>query len=59
VGDWVVAFNADGPAGLIDGKAPGARPRLNVDQRDALKVLVEQGPTPPAITQSLARVGFR
>ena len=29
VRDWVVAFNADGPDGLIDGKAPGARPRLN------------------------------
>jgi len=48
VRDWVVAFNADGPAGLIDSKAPGARPRLNADQRDALKVLVEQGPTPAA-----------
>jgi hypothetical protein len=45
VHDWVVALNADGPAGLIDGKAPGARPRLNADQRDALKVLVEQGPS--------------
>ena len=48
VRDWVVAFNADGPDGLIDGKAPGARPRLNADQRDALKALVEQGPTPAA-----------
>ena len=46
VRDWVVAFNADGPDGLIDGKAPGARPRLNADQRDVLKALVEQGPTP-------------
>jgi transposase len=41
-----VAFNADGPDGLIDGKAPGARSRLNADQRDVLKALVEQGPTP-------------
>jgi len=48
VRDWVVAFNADGPDGLIDGKAPGAHPRLNADQRDALKALVEQGPTPAA-----------
>lgn len=46
--DWVVAFNADGPARLIDGKAPGARPRLNADQRDVLMALVEQGPTPAA-----------
>jgi|tagenome__1003787_1003787.scaffolds.fasta_scaffold20594611_2 transposase len=48
VRDWVVAFNAEGPAGLIDGKAPGARPRLNADQRAALKNLVEQGPMPAA-----------
>jgi transposase len=48
VRDWVLAFNADGPDGLIDGKAPGARPRLNADQRDVLKALVEQGPVPAA-----------
>ena len=46
--DWVVAFNADGPVGLIAGKAPGARPRLNADQRAALRALVEDGPTPAA-----------
>jgi transposase len=48
VRDWVVAFNAQGPDGLIDGKAPGARPRLNAAQREALRALVEQGPTPAA-----------
>jgi transposase len=48
VRDWVVAFNAGGPDGLIDRKAPGARPRLNAEQREALQVLVEQGPTPAA-----------
>ena len=48
VRDWVVAFNADGPDGLIDGKAPGARPRLNAEQRDLLKAHLEQGPTPAA-----------
>lgn len=48
VRDWVVAFNADGPDGLIDGKAPGARPRLNADQRETLKAMIEQGPTPAA-----------
>ncbi len=26
VRDWVLAFNADGPGGLIDGKAPGNPP---------------------------------
>nr|WP_050783277.1 helix-turn-helix domain-containing protein [Methylobacterium nodulans] len=46
VRDWVMAFNAQGPDGLIDGKAPGARPRLSADQRAALRALVEQGPTP-------------
>ena len=29
VRDWVVKFNAFGPEGLIDRKAPGQRPRLN------------------------------
>jgi transposase len=48
VRDWVLAFNADGPDGLIGGKAPGARPRLNADLRAALKALVEQGPVPAA-----------
>lgn len=31
--DWVLAFNAEGPAGLIDGKAPGDPAKLNDDQR--------------------------
>ena len=46
--DWVVAFNAQGPGGLIDRKAPGARPRLTEAQRDGLRALVEQGPIPAA-----------
>ena len=29
VRDWVLKFNADGSAGLIDRKAPGQPPRLN------------------------------
>jgi transposase len=44
--DWVLAFNAEGPAGLIDGKAPGNRPRLNPEQRQALMRIVESGPIP-------------
>ena len=48
VRDWVLAFNADGPEGLIGGKAPGARPRLNAEEREALRALVEEGPTPAA-----------
>ena len=48
VRDWVVAFNARGPDGLIGGKAPGARPRLDAERREALRILVEQGPLPAA-----------
>ncbi len=46
VRDWVTRFNENGPAGLVDGKAPGAKPILNDDQRRALKEMVEAGPIP-------------
>lgn len=46
VREWVVAFNAHGPDGLIDGKAPGQRPLLDPEQRAALKRVVETGPNP-------------
>lgn len=46
VRDWVLAFNAEGPAGLIDGKAPGKCPKLNETQRQALARIVESGPDP-------------
>ena len=36
VRDWVLRFNRDGPDGLVDGKAPGGRPRLDANQRAAL-----------------------
>lgn len=42
--DWVLRFNARGPDGLINGKAPGNRPKLNADQRQALAQIVEDGP---------------
>jgi len=44
--DWVVRFNARGPEGLIDGKAPGNSRKLNDPQRQALVEMVERGPTP-------------
>jgi transposase len=44
--DWVVRFNARGPDGLLDGKAPGQRSRLNDAQRRALVETVERGPIP-------------
>ena len=46
VRDWVLRFNARGPKGLLTGRAPGAMPRLKVQQREALQAIVEQGPIP-------------
>jgi transposase len=46
VRDWVVKFNAHGPGGLIDRKAPGPSPRLMPEHRKALADLIEAGPTP-------------
>ena len=46
VRDWVVKFNADGPEGLIDRKAPGQPPRLNDAHRAALAAIIESGPIP-------------
>ena len=43
---WVVAFNAHGPSGLLDGKAPGNRPLLNPAQCEALRRIIEVGPNP-------------
>ena len=48
VRDWVLRFNAAGPDGLVDGKAPGQRPKLNEAQRQALARIVESGPIPAA-----------
>jgi transposase len=44
--DWVLAFNAEGPSGLVDGKAPGNPPLLKDEQRQALMRIVESGPIP-------------
>ena len=46
VRDWVLRFNAEGPEGLIDRKAPGASPKLDAAQRQALAARVERGPIP-------------
>lgn len=46
VRDWVLRFSARGPAGLVNGKAPGNRSKLNDDQRRALSRIVEEGPIP-------------
>jgi transposase len=44
--DWVLAFNREGPAGLVNGKAPGQPSKLDDDQRRALVNMVENGPIP-------------
>jgi transposase len=44
--DWVLKFNACGPDGLIDRKAPGQPPRLNETHRAALAAAIESGPIP-------------
>jgi transposase len=46
VRDWVLRFNAHGPDGLVDRKAPGQPSRLNDEHRAALAAMVENGPIP-------------
>lgn len=46
VRDWVVRFNAEGPTGLVDRKAPGKTPLLSGEHRAALARVVEAGPKP-------------
>ena len=46
VRDWVLRFNAEGPAGLLDRKAPGVPRKLSEEQRAALASIVESGPDP-------------
>ena len=44
--DWVMRFNARGPDGLIDRKAPGQPSRLNDAHRQAIGRMIESGPIP-------------
>ena len=46
VRDWVLKFNAAGPAGLIDRKPPGQPSRLTDADRAAVAAMVENGPIP-------------
>ena len=46
VRDWVVKFNTDGPAGLIDRKPPGQPSRLTEADRVAVLAMIESGPIP-------------
>ena len=38
--DWVLRFNARGADGLLDGKAPGRRSKLNAAQRQAVAGII-------------------
>ena len=44
--DWVLRFNARGPGGLLNGKAPGQPSKLNDDQRQVIARMIESGPIP-------------
>ena len=46
VRDWVLRFNAQGPDGLVDRKAPGAPSLLTNAHRAALAAVLESGPVP-------------
>lgn len=46
VRDWIVRFNAQGSAGLINGRAPGPASKLTDEHRRALAQRVEEGPDP-------------
>src|SRR5262249_33861879 len=45
--DWLLRFNARGPDGLLDGKAPGQPSNLKDAQRHAVARMIETGPIPP------------
>src|SRR5215204_7547424 len=44
--DWVVRFNAHGPAGLVNRKPPGQPAKLTDAHRAALAARVDAGPIP-------------
>src|ERR1019366_8346481 len=44
--EWVLRFNAWGPDGLLDGKAPGRPCKLDDGQRQAIVQMIESGPIP-------------
>jgi transposase len=46
VRDWVMKFNAHGPDGLFDKKAPGQPSKLKDIHRAALAKMIEEGPIP-------------
>ena len=43
--DWVIRYNEEGVAGLLDRRRSGRRPRLTAEQLAELEALVEEGPS--------------
>ncbi len=44
--DWVLRFNAGGPAALIDAKTAGRKPKLAAAELEASVRVIEEGPLP-------------
>src|ERR1700739_3472946 len=42
--DWVIRFNEQGPAGLVNTPSPGAPPKLNDTHKAFLARIVHEGP---------------
>ncbi|WP_426240334.1 helix-turn-helix domain-containing protein [Pararhizobium sp. DWP1-1-3] len=57
VRDWVERFNAHGPEGLLNVKAPGKRSKLNDDQRQ-LSFCYEAGPTGYGLHRQIMDLGY-
>jgi hypothetical protein len=57
VRDWALKFNAHGPDGLIDRKAPGQAPRLKAEHRAASAAILKSGPIPAGADRSRRFMG--
>jgi transposase len=44
--DWVHAYNAEGPNGLINATSPGRPPKLTKAQKEKLRPIIVAGPDP-------------
>src|SRR5262249_21996683 len=44
--DWVHAYNAKGPNGLINATSPGRPPKLTKAQKEKLRPIIVAGPDP-------------
>jgi transposase len=44
--DWVHAYNAKGPNGLISATSPGRPPKLTKAQKEKLRPIIVAGPDP-------------